>query len=169
MTDAANQAKEAAKEASDLLDDVNKELDAAKDAVEEIQAPEQKDGEGNVIKDAVNLPGDATKAAEKAKMAADDAAAKAENVNDATNELKDKTNAYNEKVAEDQAQIDAEVKAVDGTLTVTVTDEDNQEQTKALDEYVEEKKSAAEAAKDAAHKALGEAGQICIQNFLNFH
>lgn len=157
MTDAANQAKEAAKEASDLLDDVNKELDATKDAVEEIQAPEQKDGEGNVIKDAVNLPGDATKAAEKAKTAADDAAAKAENVNDAANELKDKTNAYNEKVAEDQAQIDAEVKAVDGTLTVTVTDENNQEQTKALDEYVEEKKSAAEAAKDAAHKALGEA------------
>lgn len=157
MTDAANQAKEAAKEASDLLDDVNKELDATKDAVEEIQAPEQKDGEGNVIKDAVNLPGDATKAAaeaEKAAAAATDEAVTAEK--DTINLVVDKTD-YNNQVKKDQNIIDAEVKTVDGTLTVTVTDENNQEQTKALDEYVEEKKNAAEAAKDAAHKALGEA------------
>lgn len=34
------------------------------------------------------------------------------------------------------------MKTVDATLTVTVTDENNQEQTKNLDAYVEEKKNA---------------------------
>lgn len=157
MADAANQAKEAAKEASDLLDEVNKELDAAKDAVEEIKAPEQKDEQGNVIKEEVDLAKDATTAADEAEKAAEAATDKAVTAEkDTINLVVDKTD-YNDQVQEDQDVIDAEVKTVDGTLTVTVTDENNQEQTKALDEYVEEKKNAAADAAKKAHDALGEA------------
>lgn len=75
--------------------------------------------------------------------------ADAEAMTDAANQAKDAAdnlekaaNTYNEEVTKDQNIIDAEVKTVDGTLTVTVTDENNQEQTKNLDAYVEEKKNA---------------------------
>lgn len=61
---------------------------------------------------------------------------------DAADNLEKAANTYNEEVTKDQNIIDAEVKTVDGTLTVTVTDENNQEQTKNLDAYVEEKKNA---------------------------
>ena len=61
---------------------------------------------------------------------------------DAADNLEKAANTYNEEVTKDQNIIDAEVKTVDGTLTVTVTDENNQEQTKKLDAYVEEKKNA---------------------------
>lgn len=61
---------------------------------------------------------------------------------DATDNLEKAANTYNEEVTKEQNIIDAEVKTVDGTLTVTVTDENNQEQTKNLDAYVEEKKNA---------------------------
>lgn len=60
----------------------------------------------------------------------------------AADNLEKAANTYNEEVTKDQNIIDAEVKTVDGTLTVTVTDENNQEQTKNLDAYVEEKKNA---------------------------
>ena len=73
-----------------------------------------------------------TDAANQAKDAAKDAA----------DNLEKAANTYNEEVTKDQNIIDAEVKTVDGTLTVTVTDENNQEQTKNLDAYVEEKKNA---------------------------
>ncbi len=73
-----------------------------------------------------------TDAANQAKEAAKDAA----------DNLEKAANTYNEEVTKDQNIIDAEVKTVDGTLTVTVTDENNQEQTKNLDAYVEEKKNA---------------------------
>lgn len=56
--------------------------------------------------------------------------------------LEKAANTYNEEVTKDQNIIDAEVKTVDATLTVTVTDENNREQTKNLDAYVEEKKNA---------------------------
>lgn len=61
---------------------------------------------------------------------------------DAADNLEKAANTYNEEVTKEQNIIDAEVKTVDGTLTVTVTDENNQEQTKNLDAYVEEKKNA---------------------------
>lgn len=61
---------------------------------------------------------------------------------DASDNLEKAANTYNEEVTKEQNIIDAEVKTVDGTLTVTVTDENNQEQTKNLDAYVEEKKNA---------------------------
>lgn len=61
---------------------------------------------------------------------------------DAADNLEKAANTYNEEVTKDQNIIDAEVKTVDGTLTVTVTNENNQEQTKNLDAYVEEKKNA---------------------------
>lgn len=61
---------------------------------------------------------------------------------EAADNLEKAANTYNEEVTKDQNIIDAEVKTVDGTLTVTVTDENNQEQTKNLDAYVEEKKNA---------------------------
>lgn len=61
---------------------------------------------------------------------------------DAADNLEKAANTYNEEVTKDQNIIDVEVKTVDGTLTVTVTDENNQEQTKNLDAYVEEKKNA---------------------------
>ncbi len=61
---------------------------------------------------------------------------------DAADNLEKAANTYNEEVTKDQNIIDAEVKTVDGTMTVTVTDENNQEQTKNLDAYVEEKKNA---------------------------
>ena len=73
-----------------------------------------------------------TDAANQAKDAAKDAA----------DNLEKAANTYNEEVTKEQNIIDAEVKTVDGTLTVTVTDENNQEQTKNLDAYVEEKKNA---------------------------
>lgn len=73
-----------------------------------------------------------TDAANQAKDAAKDVA----------DNLEKAANTYNEEVTKDQNIIDAEVKTVDGTLTVTVTDENNQEQTKNLDAYVEEKKNA---------------------------
>ena len=73
-----------------------------------------------------------TDAANQAKDAAKDAA----------DNLEKAANTYNEEVTKDQNIIDAEVKTVDGTLTVTVTDENNQEQTKNLDAYIEEKKNA---------------------------
>lgn len=73
-----------------------------------------------------------TDAANQAKDAAKDAA----------DNLEKAANTYNEEVTKDQNIIDVEVKTVDGTLTVTVTDENNQEQTKNLDAYVEEKKNA---------------------------
>ncbi len=73
-----------------------------------------------------------TDAANQAKDAAKDAA----------DNLEKAANTYNEEVTKDQNIIDAEVKTVDGTMTVTVTDENNQEQTKNLDAYVEEKKNA---------------------------
>ncbi len=73
-----------------------------------------------------------TDAANQAKDAAKEAA----------DNLEKAANTYNEEVTKDQNIIDAEVKTVDGTLTVTVTDENNQEQTKNLDAYVEEKKNA---------------------------
>ena len=73
-----------------------------------------------------------TDAANQAKEAAKDAA----------DNLEKAANTYNEEVTKDQNIIDAEVKTVDGTLTVTVSDENNQEQTKNLDAYVEEKKNA---------------------------
>lgn len=73
-----------------------------------------------------------TDAANQAKDAAKEAA----------NNLEKAANTYNEEVTKDQNIIDAEVKTVDGTLTVAVTDENNQEQTKNLDAYVEEKKNA---------------------------
>lgn len=60
---------------------------------------------------------------------------------EAADNLEKAANTYNEEVTKDQNIIDAEVKTVDGTLTVTVTDENNQEQTKNLDAYVEEKKN----------------------------
>ena len=61
---------------------------------------------------------------------------------EAADNLEKAANTYNEEVTKDQNIIDAEVKTVDGTLTVTVSDENNQEQTKNLDAYVEEKKNA---------------------------
>ena len=61
---------------------------------------------------------------------------------DAADNLEKAAYTYNEEVTKEQNIIDAEVKTVDGTLTVTVTDENNQEQTKNLDAYVEEKKNA---------------------------
>lgn len=61
---------------------------------------------------------------------------------DAADNLEKAANTYNEEVTKDQNIIDAEVKTVDGTLTVIVTNENNQEQTKNLDAYVEEKKNA---------------------------
>lgn len=61
---------------------------------------------------------------------------------EAADNLEKAANTYNEEVTKDQNIIDAEVKTVDGTLTVTVTDENNQEQMKNLDAYVEEKKNA---------------------------
>lgn len=73
-----------------------------------------------------------TDAANQAKDAAKDAA----------DNLEKAANTYNEEVTKDQNIIDAEVKTVDGTMTVTVTDENNQEQTKNRDAYVEEKKNA---------------------------
>lgn len=73
-----------------------------------------------------------TDAANQAKEAAKEAA----------DNLEKAANTYNEEVTKDQNIIDAEVKTVDGTLTVTVTDENNQEQTKNLDAYVGEKKNA---------------------------
>ena len=73
-----------------------------------------------------------TDAANQAKDAAKEAA----------DNLEKAANTYNEEVTKDQNIIDAEVKTVDGTLTVTVTDENNQEQTKNLDAYVGEKKNA---------------------------
>lgn len=73
-----------------------------------------------------------TDAANQAKDAAKDAA----------DNLEKAANTYNEEVTKDQNIIDAEVKTVDGTMIVTVTDENNQEQTKNLDAYVEEKKNA---------------------------
>ena len=73
-----------------------------------------------------------TDAANQAKDAAKDAA----------NNLEKAANTYNEEVTKDQNIIDVEVKTVDGTMIVTVTDENNQEQTKNLDAYVEEKKNA---------------------------
>ena len=73
-----------------------------------------------------------TDAANQAKDAAKEAA----------DNLEKAANTYNEEVTKDQNIIDAEVKTVDGTLTVKVTDENNQEQTKNLDAYVEEKKNA---------------------------
>lgn len=75
--------------------------------------------------------------------------ADAEAMTDAANQAKDAAdnlekaaNTYNEEVTKDQNIIAEEVKTVDGTMTVTVTDENNQEQTKNLDAYVEEKKNA---------------------------
>lgn len=73
-----------------------------------------------------------TDAANQAKDAAKEAA----------DNLEKAANTYNEEVTKDQNIIDAEVKTVDGTLTVIVTNENNQEQTKNLDAYVEEKKNA---------------------------
>ena len=73
-----------------------------------------------------------TDAANQAKDAAKEAA----------DNLEKAVNTYNEEVTKDQNIIDAEVKTVDGTMIVTVTDENNQEQTKNLDAYVEEKKNA---------------------------
>lgn len=73
-----------------------------------------------------------TDAANQAKDAAKDAA----------DNLEKAANTYNEEVTKDQNIIDVEVKTVDGTMIVTVTDENNQEQTKNLDAYVEEKKNA---------------------------
>lgn len=60
----------------------------------------------------------------------------------AADNLEKAANTYNEEVTKDQNIIDVEVKTVDGTMIVTVTDENNQEQTKNLDAYVEEKKNA---------------------------
>lgn len=73
-----------------------------------------------------------TDAANQAKDAAKEAA----------DNLEKAANTYNEEVTKDQNIIDEEVKTLDGTMTVTVTDENNQEQTKNLDAYVEEKKNA---------------------------
>ena len=73
-----------------------------------------------------------TDAANQAKDAAKEAA----------DNLEKAANTYNEEVTKDQNIIDAEVKTVDGTLTVIVTNENNQEQTKNLGAYVEEKKNA---------------------------
>lgn len=73
-----------------------------------------------------------TDAANQAKDAAKEAA----------DNLEKAANTYNEEVTKDQNIIAEEVKTVDGTMTVTVTDENNQEQTKNLDAYVEEKKNA---------------------------
>lgn len=157
MEDAADQAKKSAEEASKLLDEVNTELGNAKDAAEKIQAPEQKDDNENVIKEKVDLPQEAKDAAKAAENAATEAKDTATKTEDKAESFVEDSNTYNDKVEEDQKKVDAEVKNVDGTLKVTFTDENNQEQEKALDEYVEEKKNAAEEAAKKAKEALGEA------------
>ncbi len=141
MTDAANRAKEAAEEASKMLDAVNQEVEKAEEAAREA------DTAANNAQSAVEP---ANKAAGKADAAANNAQADAKSfVEDA--------GTYNDKVTEDQKKINNEIQVVEETLTVTVVDEENQEHTKTLDEYVEEKKNVAEEAAKKAHDALGEA------------